>query len=57
MPRWPSAAVGCQSLREDGMGFVTKDELSQLIPAEILPYTIPIPTQIVSSRRLEGPTG
>ena len=31
------------------MGFLTEDELSQLIPSEMLPHTTPIPTQIVSS--------
>jgi uncharacterized protein len=31
------------------MGFLTEDEIEQLIPAEMLPHTTPIPTQIVSS--------
>jgi predicted TIM-barrel fold metal-dependent hydrolase len=31
------------------MGFLTDDELDALIPAEMLPHTTPIPTQIVSS--------
>ncbi len=31
------------------MGFLTEDELNQLIPSEMLPHTTPIPTQIVSS--------
>ncbi len=31
------------------MGFLTDDELNELIPAEMLPHTTPIPTQIVSS--------
>jgi hypothetical protein len=31
------------------MGFLTEDELNQLIPAEMLPHTTPIPTQIISS--------
>jgi uncharacterized protein len=31
------------------MGFLTDDELNELIPAEMLPHTTPIPTQIISS--------
>jgi uncharacterized protein len=31
------------------MGFLTEDEIEQLIPAEMLPHTTPIPTQIISS--------
>lgn len=31
------------------MGFLTDDEIEQLLPAEMLPHTMPIPTQIVSS--------
>jgi uncharacterized protein len=31
------------------MGFLTDDEINQLVPAEMLPHTTPIPTQIVSS--------
>ncbi len=31
------------------MGFLTEDEINQLIPAEMLPHTTPIPTQIISS--------
>ena len=31
------------------MGFLTKDELDALMPAEMLPHTTPIPTQIISS--------
>ena len=31
------------------MGFLTRDEIAELIPAEMLPHTTPIPTQIVSS--------
>src|ERR671922_27245 len=31
------------------MGFLTKDEIEELMPAEMLPHTTPIPTQIVSS--------
>ena len=31
------------------MSFLTKDELDALMPAEMLPHTTPIPTQIVSS--------
>ena len=31
------------------MGFLTDDELDELIPAEMLPHTTPIPTQIISS--------
>jgi hypothetical protein len=31
------------------MEFLTEDELNQLIPAEMLPHTTPIPTQIISS--------
>ena len=31
------------------MGFLTEDELDALMPAEMLPHTTPIPTQIVSS--------
>jgi hypothetical protein len=28
------------------MGFLTDDELDELIPAEMLPHTTPIPTHI-----------
>src|SRR5262249_60721380 len=31
------------------MSFLTKDELDALMPAEMLPHTTPIPTQIISS--------
>jgi len=31
------------------MGFLTDDEINQLIPAEMLPHTTPIPTQVISS--------
>src|SRR5215470_14979109 len=31
------------------MSFLTKDELDGLMPAELLPHTTPIPTQIISS--------
>src|SRR4026208_2472006 len=31
------------------MSFLTKDELDALMPAEMLPHTTPLPTQIVSS--------
>ena len=31
------------------MSFLTKDELDALMPAEMLPHTTPIPTQVVSS--------
>src|SRR5262245_55172524 len=31
------------------MSFLTKDELDGLMPAEMLPHTTPIPTQIISS--------
>ena len=31
------------------MGFLTDDEIKLLVPAEMLPHTTPIPTQIVSS--------
>jgi hypothetical protein len=31
------------------MGFLTKDEVDRLVPAEMLPHTTPIPTQIISS--------
>ena len=31
------------------MGFLTDDEINELIPAEMLPHTTPIPTQIISS--------
>src|SRR5262245_57016852 len=31
------------------MGFLTEDEIERLIPAEMLPHTTPIPTQIISS--------
>src|SRR5262245_27204843 len=31
------------------MSFLTKDELDALLPAEMLPHTTPIPTQIISS--------
>ncbi len=31
------------------MGFLTDDELASLMPAEMLPHTTPIPTQIISS--------
>ena len=31
------------------MGFLTEDELNELMPAEMLPNTTPIPTQIISS--------
>src|SRR5260221_4185062 len=31
------------------MGFLSKDELAQLLPAEAVVYPMPIPTQIVSS--------
>src|SRR5262245_16992790 len=43
-PTWDS-----QSSTEDAMGFLTEDEIEQLIPAEMLPHTTPIPTQIISS--------
>ena len=35
--------------REKFMSFLTKDELDALMPAEMLPHTTPIPTQIISS--------
>ncbi|HZA01966.1 MAG TPA: amidohydrolase family protein [Hyphomicrobiaceae bacterium] len=31
------------------MGFLTRDEIAELMPAEMLPHTTPVPTQIVSS--------
>ena len=31
------------------MSFLTKDELDALMPAEMLPHTTPMPTQIISS--------
>ncbi|MGH6814275.1 MAG: amidohydrolase family protein, partial [Hyphomicrobiaceae bacterium] len=31
------------------MGFLTDEERAELMPAEMLPHTTPIPTQIVSS--------
>src|SRR5262245_10849643 len=31
------------------MSFLTQDELDALLPAEMLPHTTPLPTQIVSS--------
>src|SRR5215510_11013641 len=31
------------------MGFLTDDEINLLIPAEMLPHTTPIPTQIISN--------
>ena len=31
------------------MSFLTPEELAALMPAEMLPHTTPIPTQIVSS--------
>jgi hypothetical protein len=31
------------------MGFLTDDERDALLPAEMLPHTTPIPTQIISN--------
>jgi predicted TIM-barrel fold metal-dependent hydrolase len=37
------------------MGFLTDDEINALIPAEMLPHTTPIPTQIISSDEYTPP--
>jgi hypothetical protein len=46
--RAASAHATTKSYGEDAMGFLAKDEIDRLIPAEMLPHTTPVPTQIVS---------
>src|SRR6478672_5314710 len=40
---------------EDMMGFLTEQEIAELMPSEMLPHATPIPTQIVSSDEYTPP--
>src|SRR5262249_5626904 len=40
---------------EDMMGFLTEQEIAELMPSEMLPHATPIPTQIVSSGEYTPP--